>query len=234
MTHKKYSGLLILGLFLLSVKALQAQEYQSIESIQSAVINYIQENIDTQQEHTIKVKRMDSRLKLTKCSTPLETYSHKTEISAGLLSIGVRCNGAHKWSLFSSAKLTIYKQVLMTNHSLKRNTIISKNDVSLVKKSTKKLHHGYYTDFKQIDRQHTTRRLHAGTILQPAHLAVAKLIKKGEKVVILASSPAFSIKMPGRALMDGSIGEQIRVKNSKSKKIIEGTVIKAGTISVNY
>jgi flagella basal body P-ring formation protein FlgA len=40
--------------------------------------------------------------------------------------------------------------------------------------------------------------------------------------------------MSGKALMSGSLGERIRVKNNKSKKIIEGTITKAGTISVNY
>jgi len=236
MTHKKISRRLItmLSIALLSIDSLAAKEYQSLDAIQAAVVKYIQTNIEPNQEYTINAKKLDSRLKLARCNTPLETYSHKGRVSAGVLSIGVRCNGKHRWSIYSSAKLTLYKQVLVLNHNLKRNTPISKESVSLIKKSTKKLRLGYFTDYQQINNQLTTRNLHAGAILQPAHLTTPKLIKKGEKVTILAASRVFSIKMPGRALMDGSMGEQIRVKNSKSNKIIEGTVIKAGFISVSY
>ena len=236
MTHKKTPELLIvvLSLFLLPTENLSAKEYQSIDGIQAAIVQFIQNNIDTSQEYTIRTKKLDSRLKLPKCTTPLETYSHKNQIVAGLLSIGVRCNGKHRWSLFNSAKLTIFKKVLMLKHDLKRNAIISKENVSLEKLSTTKLHRGYFTDYKQIKNLLATRNLRAGVILRPSHLTTARLVKKGEKVTILASSPSFSIKMHGRALMDGSLGEQIRVKNNKSKKIIEGTIIKAGIISVNY
>lgn len=213
---------------------LWAKEYQSLSAIQETIVHFIQANIDTRQDHEISVNRLDNRLKLEKCSVPLEAYSHATSIEAGILSIGVRCNGQQKWSLFNSAKLTFYQSVLTLKHSLRRNSLIRQDDIVIEKQSTTHLRRGYFTDYPQIANKLTTRHLQAGTILNPAHLTTQKLIKKGEQVTILASSPSFSIKMPGRALMDGGLGEQIRIKNNKSKKIIEGTVIKAGIVSVNY
>jgi len=236
MTHEKTQKCLIsiLSLFLLSTEMLYAQEYQSINAIQTAITQFIEANIDTTQEYEIQLKKLDNRLKLANCSVPIETYSNDKQIEAGIFSIGVRCNGKQKWSLFHSAKLTIYINVLALKQALKRNTIISQNNIVLVKKSTSRLRHGYFTNYQQIKNQLTTRNLRAGTILQPSHITHPQLIKKGEQVTIHAFSSSFSIKMSGKALMSGSLGERIKVKNNRSKKVIEGTITKAGTISVNY
>lgn len=236
MTHEKIQTFLIttLSLFLLLTEMLYAQEYQSLQAIQTAITQFIEANIDTSQEYEIQLNKLDSRLKLASCSTPLETYSHNKKIEAGILSIGVSCNGEQKWSLFHSAKLTTYTNVLVLKQALKRNTAISQNNIILVKKPTNRLRRGYFTNYQQIKNQLTTRNLQAGTILQPAHITHPQLIKKGERVTIHAFSSSFSIKMSGKALMSDSLGERIRVKNNKSKKIIEGTITKAGTISVNY
>jgi len=236
MTHIKIQTPLvaILSFFLLSTEMLYAQEYQSINTIQTAITQFIEANIDTTQEYEIQVNNLDSRLKLANCSAPLEIYSHNKKLEAGILSIGISCNGEQKWSLYHSAKLTIYINVLALKQALKRNTAISQNNIVLVKKSTSKLRHGYFTNYQQIKNQLATRNLRTGTILQPSHITHPQLIKKGEQVTIHAFSPSFSIKMSGKALMSGSLGERIKVKNNRSKKVIEGTITKAGTVSVNY
>jgi len=225
--------LIIFTLLLNTHSALYASEIQSLDAIQAKVINFIKANIDTQQDYEISSKSLDRQLALPKCSVPLEAYTNAQTIEAGIVSVGIRCLGKQKWSLYTSAKLTIYKNVLVLTHSLKRNSLIQPSDVTLTKRATNKLRHGYFSSYKQIKSQVTTRNLQEGTVLQLAHLSLPKLIKRGEKVTILALSPAFNIQMSGKALMDGRLGAQIRVRNTKTKKIIEGRVIKPGVIVVN-
>ncbi len=236
MTHIKLQKILLtsLTLLLFSTSSIAANEYQSLSSIQETVVHFIQANIDTSQDHDIRVNKLDSRLKLQKCTVPLEAYSNNDRFDAGVLSIGVRCHGKHKWALYNSAKLIFYQQVLVLKRSLKRNSLVDTDNVVLKKYPSTKIRRGYFTQYQQIKNQLTTRNIRAGTILQPTHLRTPKLIKKGEQVIIHASSSSISIKMSGRALMDGSLGQQIRIKNSKSKKVIEATVVKAGIVSVNF
>ena len=236
MTHITRQKILSTGLSLLILSSgtVLAKEYQSLNSIQSTVTQFIQANIDTSQDYEITVHKLDNRLKLPKCTVPLEAYSNNKRFDAGTLSIGIRCNGTQKWSLFNSAKLMFYQQVLVLKHNLKRNSVISADNVALKKYPSTKIRRGYFTDYQQIKNQLATRNLRAGIILQPTHVTKPKLVKKGDQVIIQATSSAISIKMPGQALMDGSLGQQIRIKNSKSKKIIAATVIKAGIVSVNF
>ncbi len=229
-----YFRIFILFTLLLNTHSvLYANEIQSLDAIQTKAIQFIKANIDTQQDYEISSKPLDRQLALPKCSVPLEAYTNAQTIKAGIISVGIRCLGQQRWSLYTSVKLTIYKNVLVLTRSLKRNSLIQPSDVKLTKRATNQLHHGYFSSYKQIKSQVTTRHLQEGTVLQLAHLSPPKLIKRGEKVTILARSPTFNIQMPGKALMDGHLGEQIRVRNIKTKKIIEGRVIKPGVITVN-
>jgi len=179
------------------------------------------------------VHTLDNRLKLPKCTTTLSTYSRQVTLKPGALSIGVRCNGSQPWSLYNSAQLAIYKTVLVLKQTINRKTLITPEHITYERKPLTKLSRGFFTDYSQVRGLMSSRNLSAGIILRPSQLKSQKLIKKGDKVTIIAQSKSFKIRMSGHALMDGRLGDTIRVKNTKSKKIIEGTVIKSGVISVN-
>jgi len=210
-----------------------AKEYQQMSSIKKAITQYILDNIDTQQDFEITVNTLDNRLKLPKCTLPLETYSRYSTLKAGTLSVGVRCRGKQPWSLYNSAKLKIYKSVLVLKESIGRNTLITTDLVTFARKANNKLSRGYFTDFAPLQGAVSVRHLQAGAVLRPAQFISQKLIKKGDKVTIRAKSKSFTIQMSGHALSDGKLGDQIRVKNSRTKKIVEGTIIETGVISVN-
>lgn len=60
------------------------------------------------------------------------------------------------------------------------------------------------------------------------------LVKKGSNVLITAQSNSIVVKMNGVALEDGVKGQQIRVKNTSSGRIIYGKVVSDAEVLVNY
>ncbi|SBS25576.1 flagellar basal body P-ring biosynthesis protein FlgA [Marinomonas aquimarina] len=60
------------------------------------------------------------------------------------------------------------------------------------------------------------------------------LIKKGSNVLITAQSNSIVVRMNGVALEDGVKGEQIRVQNVSSGRIVYGKVVSDGEVLVNY
>jgi flagella basal body P-ring formation protein FlgA len=63
-------------------------------------------------------------------------------------------------------------------------------------------------------------------------LTAPSAVKKGERVTITAALSSINIKMSGKALSNGSIGEMIKVKNISSNKTIEAQVIRPGIVQV--
>jgi len=60
-----------------------------------------------------------------------------------------------------------------------------------------------------------------------------RLIKAGQEVILLATTPQLEVRMKGKALSDGSRGDIIQVRNVRSKRVIEGVVTDIGTVRVN-
>lgn len=229
----KFFFLLTLQLFCLAdVKAGQA--FQPHESIYKIAKNYIADNIDTTSEYSISISPIDRRLKLPLCEQPLQSFSKNESLKNGRVSIGVRCSSRKNWSLYISATIKIYKNVYVLAKPLLKGQKITKAHLTLEKVQQSKLRRGYLTDFSQIKNKQAKRHLSIGTVINPANFAEPKVIHRGEKVIISASSPYFDIRMPGQALMDGVKGQIINVKNVKSNRMIQATAIKPGLVSVIF
>ncbi|MNN93268.1 flagellar basal body P-ring biosynthesis protein FlgA [compost metagenome] len=52
-------------------------------------------------------------------------------------------------------------------------------------------------------------------------------------MVITARSGTLSVRMPGEALSNGSLSEQIRVKNLNSQRVIKAQVMAPGQVEVS-
>lgn len=78
----------------------------------------------------------------------------------------------------------------------------------------------------------TTRPVRAGRILGPRDLEPVPVICKGSKVRIIARGKAFFATVDGLAQEDGSLGQEIAVKNIGSGKVIRATVSGPGEVEV--
>jgi flagella basal body P-ring formation protein FlgA len=69
-----------------------------------------------------------------------------------------------------------------------------------------------------------TRTIRAGSSLTMADLTVANLIRKGEKVTLTVTRGALKITVDTIAMEDGKMGEQVKLTNAESGKVIHGIV----------
>ena len=206
--------------------------FQSHESIYAAVNDYIAQHINIASEYEISITPLDKLLKLSACSEALETFSPGELLKAGRASIGVRCNSPNRWSIYVSAVIKIYQQVLVLTQPVQRGELIIRQHLALEKRDVTRLRDDFVTQVEQIVNKQAIRPLAQGSVVSPRSLAEPRLIKRGDKVVISAEQSAFSIKMNGTAMMNGSKGQLIPIKNQNSGRIINATVIEPGVVSV--
>jgi flagella basal body P-ring formation protein FlgA len=64
----------------------------------------------------------------------------------------------------------------------------------------------------------------AGRMLTPQMLQADLAIRRGQTVTLAVNNSGVSIRMSGKALMDGALGQRIRVENTNSGRIVEGIV----------
>lgn len=179
------------------------------------------------------VQPVDSRLHLQSCDQPLSIEHRPRDRVAGRLTFKVSCNGVNNWSLHVPGTIRTYAQVVVATTSIPMNTQLTDSELLLEEQDVSLLHRGYFTDIQQVRGFVTKRPIPAGQVLTPITVDPAKLVKKGEQVVIIAEGPGISIRAVGEAMTDGALGQIIQVRNTKTSKVVEGRIAAPGQIKVN-
>lgn len=199
--------------------------------LEQSVAEYLQRS-EIQGRHEIQVNSLDPRLRLAACDSPLSVSLESPAQPIGRVTCRVRCEGSAPWTVFVPAQVRLYRPVLVATRPLKRNAAIMPGDAVLAERDVGQLTQGYLTDLTQVAGKKLTRSLQSDQVLAANHVAMAEVIRKGDQVVISARSGAISVKMPGEALSDGGPGEQIRVRNIRSDRIVRGRVLGPGAVEV--
>lgn len=182
--------------------------------------------------YEIEVARIDPRLRLALCDKDLTQSLETPAQPLGRVTVQVRCDGSSPWAVYIPATVHLYRQVVVTTQPLQREHVIAAGDISVVERDVGQLNQGYLTDPDSAIGQKLKRPTVNDQVLAPVFLEQAAVVHKGDQVVIRAQAGAVSVMMQGEALANGVPGEQIRVRNLSSQRIIKAQVKEAGTVQV--
>ena len=180
----------------------------------------------------VRVRRLDPRLRLRRCRHPLQTRLPEGARRRGATTVIVRCPGQDGWSIHVSGRIDIFDQVVVLARSLGRGEAITSDMLQVREQNTAQLRYGYFRQPREVVGRIAKRTLAAGTILTPGSVAAPLLVRRGERVTLVATRGAVSVRMQGEALRDGARGERIRVRNLRSKRIVEGEVVGRGVVKM--
>ena len=182
--------------------------------------------------YEIQVNQLDPRLRMPACDKELTATLESPAQPIGRVTVKVRCEGASPWTVFVPAQVKLFRDVVVVTRPLKRTGIIGYEDVALRERDIGLINQGYLTSVDQAIGQKLTRPMVTDQVITLVHLEQAEVVRKGDQVVISASSGSLNVKMPGEALSNGGMSEQIRVKNLNSNRVIKARVTAPGQVEV--
>lgn len=207
----------------------------STDDLRQQVFQFIDKqlkNDNSKHRIEIDVAQLDSRLKLSDCSEKLSFRLHGQNVQQGRILVKTSCHGDKPWSIFVASYVKRFIPVATNKHPLQRGQKINAADLVLQERDISKLRSNYYTNLAQLNGLIVRRSLPEQTALQSHQLEAANLIKRGDEVYIRASHGPISVQMPAVALSKGKMGEQIRVRNRSSNKIVRARVTGLGQVEV--
>lgn len=225
--------LVILAIMALS-NNVNSMEFHALEDISRTVHDFaLKQSYVPDEEIHIVVGRLDPRLSLHKCAMPLEAFSQGYAMRQGRSTVGVRCTDHKPWSLYVPVTIENFKQVIVLKQSATRNTMLTEADISLKKMNINRLSSGFFSDLTQVKGKILTQSLSKGAVLTNNHIKLPMAINRGQLVTLIAKNSAIEVRAEGKAMSKGAIGERIKVKNMKTKRIVEGVIIDKYLINVN-
>jgi flagellar basal body P-ring formation protein FlgA len=217
-----------------SFAAAPATEWQSHAAINAAAQQFLQSIVESEQDtrNEIRLGPLDPRLKLKACSAPLEAFMPPGGRTMGNTTVGVRCPDTGGWNIYVSARIDVFGPVLVSRQPLARGARIEADDLELVERDLSRLPYGYYTDPQAISGQLAKRTIAAAAVITPPMLAPPRLVKRGERVSVIAERGPLKIRTTGKALRDGISGELIQIRADGSQRVVDGVVVGQGVVKV--
>ncbi|WP_019340575.1 flagellar basal body P-ring formation chaperone FlgA [Stutzerimonas stutzeri] len=148
--------------------------------------------------------------------------------------LAISCPGTPGWSLSATAQAHVFLPAVHAEGIIDRGQTIRDSDVRLERINIAKARRGYYNRLDEVIGMAAKRRIRAGQTITPSLLEQAMAVKRGEPVKIVASNDGIEASASGEALGDGQPGEVIRVRNTRSGKVIDAKVLEAGVVTSTF
>ena len=229
----RYSNIVaLLGLLCLSVSATAAQTTQSLSDIEAVAQEFVLAQLGGDKNTRIRVTGLDQRLRLSACAEPLQAFLPSSSQMSGSTTVGIRCPGGSPWTIYVPVQIRFYGKVAVLKRPLARGAVIGADDVKMIRRELGALNGNYVSDMADVIGMVTRRPVGAESIISPSMITAPEVVKRGERVSIVARSGTFTVRGNGTALGNGSLGEVVRVRNSRSKRTVEGVVAAPGVVEV--
>ena len=134
----------------------------------------------------------------------------------------------------ASAPVTLQppmRTVVIAKRLLQRGTELDASMLEEVQKPAMGLDQLAISSIKDVARAETVRDLPAGTVLRSYDIKRSLMVRKGQSATLtVGQNGSFQITVRVEAQQDGHLGEQIRLKNPESGRLISGVVTGPNTL----
>ena len=196
----------------------------------------------------IQFAPLDSRVLVKTCAAPLMfdlPFASRDTVRARCPTLAPQTQSGPEWQLYlrvlhtvaasadprSEAKGVVLRKVLRTKQQLQRGTRLAPEMFEVVELEVPHWTPAMLDSVKDIAQMELLHDLPAGSLLQGYDAKKAILVKQGQVALMtLGEGKGFQISVKVEALQDGRMGEQIRLKNAESGKILTGVVSGANTV----
>lgn len=208
---------------------------QSHEELRDAAADFLtRQTSDSATSPRISVSRPDTRLRLVACELPLETFLPPGARALGNVAVGIRCNGVNRWTIYLSASVREFHEVVVLTRSVPRGVLFKPDDFRLEMRDTTSVRGGYLRDPDRAIGMLSRRSLSAGSVLTENSVEAPDMVKRGQQVVMVARAGGLEVRSSGKALADGAEGDLVRVRNVHSERIVQALVTGPGTVVIQF
>lgn len=193
--------------------------------------NYLEKNLAVSEESkvNIKVASLDPRITINPCQVPLKANIPENHKGRNL-NIKIYCDDSTPWNIYLPARIEVTLPVIVAKNTILKGTMLNDENIEIQYIAHNKIRGEKLTDKSIVLGAKAKKRISKGRTISRKSIC---LVCKGDTVTIIASSENFSIKTQGVALSSGNINEQIRVRNSRSNRVITSTVKAINKVEIN-
>ncbi len=134
----------------------------------------------------------------------------------------------------AAANVRIFERVVMSRRPMSKGSLLQEKDVYVMLMDISRLPSGFIGNPDAVVGKQLTRSTVANKPILDSMMSNSLLVKKGQRVVVLAESTGLNISTIGETNESAYVGSFVRVINISTKKIITGRLVDENTVKVEF
>ena len=145
-----------------------------------------------------------------------------------------KAQGAVQKKVWAVVKVEIMTRVVVTTRPLGRYQVITQDDICVKKIALGTASSPTIPDFGEVLGKRAKRKIAANSVLRADLIEMPPLVKRGDRVRIIAESEGLKVSARGEAREKGCRGDTIRVVNIDSKRAVYARILDENTVKVKF
>lgn len=205
---------------------------EAVDRFMTGYVDKLKNRLGPKTRVEYRVGALDNRLSVGACSQPLTIESKDTATPNSRINLQISCQQAESWSIYLPVELSMHRSVVVSVKPLTHGSTVGAGDVRLADYDISQINGQYLSSLDEAVGKDVKRPIAAGAPILQQQLLPPLMVRRGEAVMISAASTIVAVKSAGIALTDGRLGEQIRIKNQSSTRIVNARITGPGQAEV--
>lgn len=131
-----------------------------------------------------------------------------------------------------TGRITMKRSVPVLARRLEGGTLVGAADLDQIEIPEERLNEGVVSDASQLIGHELRRDTDGGELIHTHDIVPPRYITRGSLITLKIQTPYMTLTAQGKALQDGAQGDVVRVTNTQSNRMVEGTVEGPGVVRV--
>lgn len=176
-----------------------------------------------------QISALDSRLPDKECDQPLQ-FSFAGPVN-NQATVHIRCASPKPWQLFVSARFSEQTEAVISVRNITLGSLITADMLTMGQADLRLARGSLIKEPASVIGARVKRSLSAGQVVTLQDLC---LVCKGDIVTISGLNNGLEVRTAGIAQMDGILGDQIRVSNRQSNRIVVAEVVAVKKVEIKF
>jgi len=150
------------------------------------------------------------------------------------VAVSVFVDGTYYRKIWATLIADVLQEVLVLNHAMRRHQRITAENIRRVAMNIADLPNNAIPGSQNIVGKRVTKSLLSGTVLRTDTVELPPLVKRGDVVVIKATTGVLQVTTLGKAKSNGHLGERIKIVNLDTNKVLYGHVVDTKTVQIVF
>lgn len=178
---------------------------------------------------SIDIANIDPRVVIQSCQIPLQANIPEN-VSRRNVNIKIYCGDSTPWQMYLHAKIERTFAVVVATNIIEKGVVLSKENIGIQYIARNKIRGEKLTNLKALLGSKAEQRIGKGRTITRRNVC---LVCKGDVITIVAKSKNFMVKTKGVALSSGNLDQQIKVKNTRSGRVIKPKISAINQVTIN-